>query len=149
MFARFFARDQLDDAQRQRRRAAADRVDRVERQRSARAFGAEKEDLVERLIRAGLEQRENRADGFADTGWRLGHQAAAVASGSIHRFGQLALAGAKRGVRKTQWRQRLISLRTMRDLAIGPAQKLLAQRLEELLQLQRGVVLRQRGLGLA
>src|SRR3546814_14095301 len=57
-------------------------------------------DLVQSLGCQCLEHRKQGANGFANAGGRLGHQAAAGADGLEHRLRQLALPGYEAGVRK-------------------------------------------------
>ncbi len=76
MLAGLVARDQFQHAQRRlalrEHRSAA----RIERQAPARRLRGQEEHLVDALLRHGLEHREQGADGLADAGRRLRHQAA-------------------------------------------------------------------------
>ena len=104
-----------------------------------------------------LEQREQRAQGLADAGGRLGQQATPGGGagtlcvgvcGAVHGHGQLALPGAKRGQRKAQPRQGGVALLAVRGLAVRPGQVALALRGKERLQRGGGVFLHQHGLGM-
>jgi hypothetical protein len=107
---------------------------------AARPLGAEEDELVERLLGTGLQEREDGADRLADAGGRLRGQAAPEAGGAEHRFGQHALAGAERGMREGQRLQRAVALGAMRQLAVGPVEEARARVLELALQVARRAV---------
>ena len=58
-----------------------------------------------------------------------------MARAAEHRFGETALAGAKRRMRKGQCGERAITLVAMRQLAVGPRDETIGQRFEEAPQL--------------
>src|SRR5262249_10080999 len=144
MLAGLLARGELEHAQRQR--PGAERGQRVECEPASRALGAEEADLVELLPGAGLQQREDRADGLADARWRLRRQAAPQARGAEHRFGERALAGAEGGVGEGERLERAVTLGAVRQLAVGPRQEAVARRFEEALQVGGGAALLEAGL---
>jgi hypothetical protein len=91
---------------------------------SASAAGrlrGQEEHVIELAFAARLQHRKHGAERLADPGRRLGDQAAFVARRAIDGHGQLALPAAELPVRERQRAQRLIAGRTMRGLALGPA----------------------------
>ena len=139
MLAGLVARGELEDPQRlPGRRGIADPAQGIEGQLPTRGLGAEKEDLVDAGDRRGLEHREQRADGLADAGGRLGHQAPAPGGGAIDRFGEHTLAGTEIGMNEPQLAQSRIPSPTVGHLATRPFQEGTALGLEELLE-RRGV----------
>ncbi|MNQ49118.1 hypothetical protein D3C85_630140 [compost metagenome] len=127
----------------------ADLAQGVESQLTARRLRGEEEYLVQRLALEGLEQGEQGAEGLADAGGRLGHEAAAGAHGFVHGFGELALAVAETGMGKGQGLKRGIACAGMGQLLFGPGDKALALLLEEDLQVAGPVALGEQGFLLA
>ena len=72
----------------------------MQREGPARGLGGQEEQPVQALPGHRLELREQRADGLADPGRRLGHQATTGGGGLVHRLRQLPLAVAEFGVGK-------------------------------------------------
>ena len=143
VLAGFLARHQLDHAQRQRRRVVADHLQRVECQRTPRRLRGQEEHLVDRLPRAGLQQREQRAHRLADAGRRLRDQAAAGGGGLVDGFGQRTLTGPEIGMWKAQRVQPCIARAAVRGFLRGPVAKAPAALLEKVLQRCGGVPLGQ------
>ncbi|MNI19747.1 hypothetical protein D3C73_731940 [compost metagenome] len=106
----------------------------VERQFAPRGFRRQEEHLVQLLRRQRLEHGEYGADGLADTGRRLGHQALAGADGLEDRFRQMPLPRTKTGVRKRHLLRGSIARLTMGHFLLGPLQEQTAMMLEELLE---------------
>ncbi|MDT4831904.1 hypothetical protein FQZ97_654350 [compost metagenome] len=145
VFAGLVAGHQLQYAQ----GGCADLAQSVESQLAARCLGGKEEHLVQGLALEGLEQREEGAEGLADAGGRLGHQAAAGAHGLVHGFGELALAVAESGMGKGQGFQRGIACAGMGQLLFGPGDEALALLLEEGSQVAGPVALGEQGFLLA
>ena len=67
----------------------------IQGQAPAGCFGGEKEQSIQFLLGKSLQLRKESAEGFANAGGGLSHQAVAVARRPVHRIGQLALTAAK------------------------------------------------------
>ncbi|MNQ42036.1 hypothetical protein D3C85_557300 [compost metagenome] len=134
VFAGLVAGDVFEHPQRHRGFLAAQGGQGVQRQAPAGGLGGEEEQAVQRLLGEGLELRKQGAEGLADAGGGLGHQAVAVAGGAVHRLGQLALAAAKLRVGKAQALERLVAQPAMRAFLFGPGDEAAALQLEELTQ---------------
>ncbi|MND80256.1 hypothetical protein D3C80_720240 [compost metagenome] len=107
----------------------------IESQGAAGGLGAEEQDLVQLLGHHSLEQGEQGAQGLADAGGGLGHQATTGAHGLIYRFGEVALAAAKGAEGKGQRGQAGIAGGGPGHFLLGPGQEALALPIEEGLQL--------------
>lgn len=111
---------QFQAAQGQFRAGRHDLAQGIERQATPGGLGGKEEDLVQRLPGHGLEQREQGAEGLADAGSGLGHQAAAGADRLVHGFRQFALALAKGRPGETQGAQAGIAQQKPLRLRLGP-----------------------------
>ncbi|MNK96602.1 hypothetical protein D3C87_1168920 [compost metagenome] len=109
---------------------------RIQRQFAPRGLCREEEHLVQLLRRQGLEHRKQGANGLADPGRCLGHQAPASTDSLEHRFGQMTLPWPKAGVGKRQLLRRPVAPFAMSHFLLGPAQEPCAMLLEEQLQLR-------------
>ena len=133
----------------------------IEGQRMAGALRGQEEQFVQPLARAGLQQREQRAQRLADARGGLRQQAAAAAITAIvailvvpvarphvavHSHGQLALPGAKAAVRKVSAASAASRAWRLLLLAVRPGQVARAQRLKVRLQIGGGVGFDQLGL---
>ena len=149
VFAGFVAGHQFQHTQGQVGAAAVQHAGGVEGELAPRGLGGEEEHLVQLLRGQGFEQREDRANGLADAGGRLGHQAAAGGDGLVHRLGQGALAGAEFGVGETQALRRAVAGIAVLHFLLGPAEEQRALPVEERLQLRRLGTLAEHGLAFA
>ena len=113
----------------------------MQSQTAARCLRRQKENFVEPLARGGLEQRENRAYGFANARWRLRHQAGAGHAAFVHRTRQVMLARTKARIRKLQRLECAVSRLAVQQFLPGPDQKALAVRLKKFLQRSRSEML--------
>ena len=96
---------------------------RIQGELATGGLGGEEEHLVQLLGRQGLEQREDRADGFTNARGGLGHQAAAGADGLVHRLGKDALAGTEIGMREGQGLCGTVTRFAVLHLPLGPAEE--------------------------
>ncbi|MNF61587.1 hypothetical protein D3C84_432360 [compost metagenome] len=95
----------------------------IQRQFASRRLGREEEHLVQLLGHPGLEHREQGAQGLADAGGGLGHQATPGADGLEHRLRQVALPGTEVRVRENQLLCALIAGISMGHFLLGPVQE--------------------------
>ncbi|MCY1228633.1 hypothetical protein D9M72_409600 [compost metagenome] len=118
---------------------------RIQGQLPTGCFRGEEEDLIQPLARHGLEQREQCAQGFADAGGRLGHQAAAGADGLVHRFGELALALAEFCVGETKGFEGGVARTGVGEFLFGPGDEARALFFEEAAQVFCAMTLDEQG----
>ena len=130
-------------------RAGAQPFQRLQRREPPGALAGEVGDLVDALTRHRPQQWEQGAHGLADTGGRLGQQAAAAGRRAVHRLGQATLPGAERPRRKRQLQQRRVPRLAVQRLLPGPAQERGAALLKGLRQFGGAEDLAQHHLGLA
>ncbi|MNH01920.1 hypothetical protein D3C79_611450 [compost metagenome] len=149
VFTGFVARHQFQAAQRGLGAAGHHLLQRLKSQGAAGGLGGEEENLVQLLRDHGLEQREQGAEGLADAGGGLGHQAAAGADRLVHGFGQFALSVAKLPVGECQGLQALIAQGLALQLLLGPVQEDRALGIEKLLELLGAALLLDQGLFIA
>lgn len=121
-------------AQRQIRRLIEQHLTGVQREFAAGGFSGEEEHFVQLLRRQRLEHREQRTEGFANSGGCLRHQATPSADSLEHRFGQMPLTGTKIRMGKAQLLRRQIARLAMGHFLFSPMQEQTALLLEELSQ---------------
>jgi len=134
IFASLVPRDQFQYPQGHRLPGRIEHLRCIERQFAPRGLGSQEQQLVELLARHGLEQRKQGADGFANPGRRLGHQAAPGTGRFVHGLGECPLPGTKLLMGKGQCAGGIIPRLPMGHFLFGPGQKQSALLLEKLLQ---------------
>lgn len=133
MLAGLVPGDHFQYPQRHGRGAVRNQPGRVQGQFASWGFRREKEHLVQSLGRQSLEHREQRANGLADPGRRLGHQATTGTDGLEHRLGQVPLPGPEAGMGKGQSLGAAVARLAMVQFLFGPGQEQGALLLEEYL----------------